>query len=549
MRARRTRTWARVALAAALAAGTVAVGTATAPPASAEEGCATRTNGETVFTASVPAADRAAVRGFEDQIRATGHLYLCSDFATPPASIPATAGTVLRVRPIYPAPTTTSFAMRVMYVTTTRSGTPEAATTVVVVPRAAAPSGGRQSVLFAHGTAGMNNKCQEVLNMGLMALAPIYRRYLDAGKVFVMPDYIGFSTPGRYHPYFARVTTARTIIDAMRAVKNLSAVTDAGPQWGIFGHSQGGHAAVATAELFPTYGAGSGLDLVGAVSLAGGGQLWGTLQTILASGSGGERFFVASALYGMKADDPSFDPRLYLTPHAWYASETYLRNGNPVFDLNPWVPSMGNAGDPHRVDFVWGVGFVEDPAGPDLASGFTTVGAEHQFTPFASLLDLWMVDQGLGPIGTYGPFSVPRPERDIRSCTYPMTTDVFSRLPGNDFLRPPAQLAANGWETRAPSAPNRPSVKELAEENSVGTVGTSVPIAVVQGQDDPLNPPGTQPGGYHAAALALCDAGDNVILADQYPSDHSEIVPDSADDVEAWFALRFAGVPQTSDCP
>jgi len=534
-------------LVAALAFVATTATLAAGPPASAVgNNCDAAPGTNSAFIASVAAAEQPAWRAFEAAIRSTGALYLCNDFATPPTTLPSTgAGSVVRVRPVYPSPTTSdSFAMRVMYLTATRTGTIVPATTLVIVPRTHVGTAPRSTYVWAHGTVGINATCREALDLATMVGAQgLLDRYVQRDMVVVAPDYLGIGLGGRVHPYLTRETTARTIIDAMRATKNLSAVTLAGTEWVVGGHSQGGLAAMATAEIAGTYGTSTGLHLRGAVALAGGGQLLPTLQGVMASSDLGNRSFVAEALYGFQADYPSVTPSTYLTAHADYAARTYLRDGAPYLNpFNLFEASLDNAGDPQQVGFVWGQGFVttHNP-GPDLGAallpGNTPEAVLTDYgTPYASILDAVYQSNGYGP---YGAFSIPSAEKDVRSCGYTLPHAVFGRLPGNDFLK----LPIASWDA---------SVLSVIAQNSIGTVSTSVPIDFVTGDLDPLNPVGTvtnpAPGTARYAFSKLCAAGDNAVF-DLYPgSDHSTVVNASAANAEQWVVARLAGTPQVSGC-
>ena len=515
-----------------------------APPASAA-GCDVAAGQTTQFISEIPTAEQAAWRGFEATIRATGFLYLCGDFFTAPTPLPTTgAGSVVRVRPIYPSPTgPDSFAMRVMYLTATRTGAILPATTIVIVPRTHVGTAARNTYVWTHGTVGINSTCRNALDLSTMLGGQVLLdRYIARDMVVVAPDYIGIGMGGKVHPYLTRETTARTIIDAMRATKDLASVTLAGPEWVVGGHSQGGLAAMATAEIAGTYGTSSGLHLRGAVGLAGGGQLLPTLQGVMGASDRGNRFFVAEALYGFQSDYPQLNPSTYLTAHADYAARTYLRDASPYLNpFNLFESSMNTSGDPQSVSFVWGQGFVTHNPGPDLGPPLVpggVPGAElyEWYTPFNSVLGLTYQNMGLGPTGSY---SIPEPEKDIRSCGYNLAHAVFGRLPANDFLK----LPISSWDS---------TVLGIIAQNSLGTVGTSVPILFVTGDNDPLNPIGTTPnpapGTARYAFQKLCDAGDNAVFSLYPGTDHSSVVLASADDAEQWAVDRLAGTPQANGC-
>ena len=84
----------------------------------------------------------------------------------------------------------------------------------------------------------------------------------------VATDYEGLGTPG-LHPYVVGASEAHSVLDSVRAVRELDLpVSD---EWINFGHSQGGHAAVFTAQLQPSYA--PELQLIGTVAGAPPSQM------------------------------------------------------------------------------------------------------------------------------------------------------------------------------------------------------------------------------------------------------------------------------------
>ena len=66
--------------------------------------------------------------------------------------------------------------------------------------------------------------------------------------VAVATDYIGLGPVGERHPYLSRVSEANSVIDAVRAARNLR-TAHAGRRWIAIGGSQGGHAVLSANEL------------------------------------------------------------------------------------------------------------------------------------------------------------------------------------------------------------------------------------------------------------------------------------------------------------
>jgi acetyl esterase/lipase len=121
----------------------------------------------------------------------------------------------------------------------------------VVIPDFAVPPGGRPVVAWAHPTTGVARSCAPSLGQspfesiaGVIDMIP--RSYL-----IVATDYQGLGAPG-VHPYLVGVSAARSVIDSVRAARELVG-TDASSRYVVWGHSQGGHAALWTGELSHQY--------------------------------------------------------------------------------------------------------------------------------------------------------------------------------------------------------------------------------------------------------------------------------------------------------
>src|SRR5262249_13470169 len=93
--------------------------------------------------------------------------------------------------------------------------------------------------------------------------------------------YTGLGTPGP-HPFLIGQGEARSVLDAVRAARQLSAVT-LGPKTVVWGHSQGGNAALWTGILAPSYAPDAGVT--GVAALAPGSNL-PVLAQVWGSGSG-----------------------------------------------------------------------------------------------------------------------------------------------------------------------------------------------------------------------------------------------------------------------
>lgn len=231
------------------------------------------------------------------------------DFYAPPEPLPpGKPGDVIRVRPLTIDGFDDTDNFLVMYHSRTRDERDVAVTGVIMVPRTAiAPDQSRRVVSFTHGTWGMASPCAPSRNP--KGPEGSKREFVDKGYVFVATDYVNLGPPGQRHPYLSGVAEGRSAIDIVRAARNIP-LTHAGPDWVVFGHSQGGHAALFTGELAPEYA--PELHLVGTVAAAPGSSL----PYLSALRISDFRGYVVMALYGLAVDYPQLHPDDYFTDQA-----------------------------------------------------------------------------------------------------------------------------------------------------------------------------------------------------------------------------------------
>jgi uncharacterized membrane protein HdeD (DUF308 family)/alpha-beta hydrolase superfamily lysophospholipase len=158
-------------------------------------------------------------------------------------------------------------AWRILYTTTRDDGVAAVASGLVVAPseHGDAPS---EVIAWAHGTTGVDPTCapsvlEDPFDAGaFFALDQV----LDEGWTLVATDYVGLGTPGP-HPYLIGEGEGRSVLDAVRAARQLDEL-DLADRTVVWGHSQGGHAALWTGILAPDYAPDVNVEAVAALAPA-----------------------------------------------------------------------------------------------------------------------------------------------------------------------------------------------------------------------------------------------------------------------------------------
>ncbi|MEH0420335.1 alpha/beta fold hydrolase [Streptomyces sp. B21-083] len=244
-------------------------------------------------------------------------------FYTPPTTLPAANGAVVRSEPLPLAISLPTLdgplpgrATRLMYRSTDSNGAPVAVTGAYIEPTAAWKGGGaRPLVAVAPGTMGQGDQCAasmglehplllngRTVSVGYEDVA-IYR-LLATGAAVVVTDYAGLGATDRLHTYVNRLDEAHAVLDAVRAARSLpgTSVTSAS-RVGLFGYSQGGGATAAAAELQPSYA--PDITLAGTYSGAPPADLASVTKAIDGSELAGA---LGWSLNGFLQSDPTLRP-------------------------------------------------------------------------------------------------------------------------------------------------------------------------------------------------------------------------------------------------
>ncbi|WP_203779230.1 alpha/beta fold hydrolase [Paractinoplanes rishiriensis] len=196
---------------------------------------------------------------------------------------------------------------RVQYVSTNADGITITATGLVLTPKT-----GKQNrvVVWAHGTTGLADRCAPSTNQNVFwpEAQDAVEELLKRGWTVAAPDYPGLGTP-QAHPYLVGNSEGRSIIDSVRAARNLDPALST--QYAIDGHSQGGQGALFASQLAPSYD--GNLVLRGTASIAPVSNV--DMLAPIIPGTPGQGYLVMG-LYGLAAVEPTFNPNTVLAPPA-----------------------------------------------------------------------------------------------------------------------------------------------------------------------------------------------------------------------------------------
>jgi pimeloyl-ACP methyl ester carboxylesterase/uncharacterized membrane protein HdeD (DUF308 family) len=179
-------------------------------------------------------------------------LPVIDSFYSAPAEVPDQPGALIRADAWPGAAPEGASVTRILYTTTDLNDQPAIASAVVIVPDERAP-GPAPVILWDHGTTGIAQNCAPSLlpNMFQKQGPPALTEAIQQGWVVVATDYSGQGTAGNF-PYLIGQGEARSALDSMRAARQIEGL-DLSEQAVVWGHSQGGHAALWTGAIAGDY--------------------------------------------------------------------------------------------------------------------------------------------------------------------------------------------------------------------------------------------------------------------------------------------------------
>ncbi|MBP9719335.1 MAG: alpha/beta fold hydrolase, partial [Candidatus Levybacteria bacterium] len=168
-------------------------------------------------------------------------------------------------------------AYRILYHSELADGTPTIVSGMVFIPDAkqdAKPGAEWYLVAWAHGTIGMGEQCAPSRSLYPLSNIGGLSEMLQAEFLVVATDYYGLGTEGIEH-YLIGSDESRDVLNAVRAAKQFPQ-TATSNRFALWGHSQGGHAVLFSANLAKDYA--PELELVAAAAAAPAVELPSLMQ-------------------------------------------------------------------------------------------------------------------------------------------------------------------------------------------------------------------------------------------------------------------------------
>ena len=151
---------------------------------------------------------------------------------------------------------------------------------------------------FNHGTTSLHADAptEDLIQYSFFSNAA------SAGYIFVIPDYLGFGVSDNIvHPYYRSDITGQTIVDMIRAAKELAAIEGYNFNGDVFlsGYSEGGFATM-SAHYNMEKNNYSGLNLVASAPASGGYDITGMLDYFISKETYHVPYYIAYVAMGYK---------------------------------------------------------------------------------------------------------------------------------------------------------------------------------------------------------------------------------------------------------
>ena len=151
---------------------------------------------------------------------------------------------------------------------------------------------------FNHGTTSLHADAptEDLIQYSFFSNAA------SAGYIFVIPDYLGFGVSDNIvHPYYRSDITGQTIVDMIRAARELAAIEGYNFNGDVFlsGYSEGGFATM-SAHYNMEKNNYSGLNLVASAPASGGYDITGMLDYFISKETYHVPYYIAYVAMGYK---------------------------------------------------------------------------------------------------------------------------------------------------------------------------------------------------------------------------------------------------------
>jgi pimeloyl-ACP methyl ester carboxylesterase len=384
-------------------------------------------------------------------------------FYQPPTDRPSRPGALLRQEPFARRVPADAQAWRILYTTTRADGTAAVASAIVMLARASSRES-RPVIAWTHGTTGVAQGCAPSLLDDPFAHVPALRQLLDEGWVFVATDYVGLGTEGP-HPFLIGEGVARSTLDAVRAVGELGEIRVRN-ETVVWGHSQGGHAALWTGIIAPAYA--SDVNLVGIAAVSPASDLPPLMDAVQATTVGRIMSSFVLRSYAATYRDVAFEAyvpwtrrwmardmagRCLAGREALFSVAEALLIGDRIFGAEPTGGPFGarlvenTPNRPVQTRLLIAQGLADDLIRPDIQSEFVrarcAAGQRLQYRTYAELDHL----------------SVVAPDSPLTSELVQWTRDRFRQVP----FRANCDELAVGRSAEAGVPAHHRSVKASAE--------------------------------------------------------------------------------------
>lgn len=180
-----------------------------------------------------------------------------------PEDLSGAPGTLIRAAPIEIMSIYRAKAYRILYVSQNLKGEKIGVSGMAMVSTFPNNGAMRPVVAWAHATTGVARKCAPSLRSDPLAI-PGAKDMIVKGYTVVATDYPGLGTSGQV-PYLIGLGEAQAVLDSVKAVRGLTEA-QAGNKFVLWGHSQGGHAALFAASVAKSYA--TELSLLGVAAAA-----------------------------------------------------------------------------------------------------------------------------------------------------------------------------------------------------------------------------------------------------------------------------------------